>query len=75
MTSETKMRNIGRNIHMLLYDKKMTKTELGKKVGLSHAMISYIVAGERRTNIDTLAKIAEVLDTTVDDLMKGGEKV
>lgn len=73
MTSETKMRNIGRNIHMLLYDKKMTKTELGKKVGLSHAMISYIVAGERRTNIDTLAKIAEVLDTTVDDLMKGSE--
>lgn len=62
--------NLGRNLHILLYDKKMSKTELAEKVGVSQAMISLIVSGVKRPSVETLLKIANVLGTTVDELIK-----
>lgn len=73
MTTITNVGNLGRNLHRLLYQKKMTKTELGKRVGLSQSMISYIVLGRKRPSSETLEKIATVLETTVDELVKGKE--
>lgn len=74
MTTITNVGNLGRNLHRLLYRKKMTKTELGEKVGVSQSMISYIVLGRKRPSAETLEKIANVLDTTVDELVKGKEE-
>ena len=62
--------NLGRNLHMLLYDKKMSKTELAERAGVSQAMISSIVQGAKRPSVETLIKIANVLGTTVDELIK-----
>lgn len=64
--------NIGINLHMLLYDKKMSKSELAKKTGASLQMISHIVLGERVPSLPMILKISEALGVTVDDLMKGG---
>lgn len=62
--------NLGRNLHILLYDKKMSKTELAEKAGVSQAMISSIVLGQKKPGAETLIRIAQVLDVTVDDLIK-----
>ena len=62
--------NLGRNLHILLYDKKMSKTELAEKTGVSQAMISSIVLGQKKPGAETLIRIAQVLGTTVDELIK-----
>lgn len=62
--------SLGRNLHIALYDKKMSKTELANKVGVSQQMISDIVQGKKTPSAAKLVQIARALDTTVDDLIK-----
>ena len=64
------LKNLGRNMHMLLYERKMTKRELGKRVGVSQQMISQIVSGNRVPGTTNLIRIANALGVTVDDLLK-----
>lgn len=67
------LENIGRNIHIILYDKKMSKSELAEKVGISQQMVSEIVAGNKAPKVSTLIKIANVLGVTVDELINKEE--
>jgi transcriptional regulator with XRE-family HTH domain len=46
--------------------KGMTLRDLATKVGLTHAAIDHIENGRRNTTVDTLSKIAEALDTSID---------
>jgi transcriptional regulator with XRE-family HTH domain len=62
--------SLGRNLHILLFDKKMSKIELAEKVGVSQQMISAIVQGQRSPASATLVRIAKALDVTVDELIK-----
>lgn len=64
------LEKLGRNIHIVLYDKKMSKSELAEKVGISQQMVSEIVAGNKSPKASTLIKIANVLGVTVDELIK-----
>ena len=64
------LKNLGRNMHMLLYERKMTKSELGKRVGISQQMISQIVSGNRVPGTANLIRIANALGVTVDELLK-----
>lgn len=50
-------------------EKGFTMAELGKRVGCSEASISYYELGKREAKYETLLKIAEVLETTVDSLL------
>ena len=61
---------LGRNLHIILFDKKMTRMELAEKVGISQQMVSAIVQGDKSPKAETLIKIAKALDVTVDDLIK-----
>lgn len=61
---------LGRNIHIILFDKKMTRMELAEKVGISQQMVSAIVQGDKSPKAETLIKIAKALGVTVDDLIK-----
>lgn len=61
---------LGRNIHIILFDKKMTRLELAEKVGISQQMVSAIVQGDKSPKAETLIKIAKALGVTVDDLIK-----
>lgn len=64
------LNNLGRNLHIVLYDKKMSKIDLARRVGTSSQMISYIVKGEKIPSTQLLVKIANVLNVTVDELLK-----
>ena len=61
---------LGRNIHIILFDKKMTRMQLAEKVGTSQQMVSDIVQGNKSPKAETLIKIAKALGVTVDDLIK-----
>ena len=64
------MSNIGRNLTMLMYDKKVTQRELAKAAGCSENMIATIVSGKKMPPLRILVKIAERLDVTVDEILK-----
>lgn len=58
----------------LLKAKKMSQRELGKRIGCSESTISQYVNGKRSPDYETLLKIAEELETTVDYLLRGNAK-
>lgn len=62
--------NFGRNLHIVLYDKKMSKTDLAKKVGVSYQIISAYTTGIKTPSAETLIKISRALGVTVDELVK-----
>ena len=52
-----------------------TMKELGQKVGVSEAAISQYETGKREADFETLLKIGEVLNCSVDYLLRGsGQK-
>ena len=59
------------NMRVLREQKNMTKTELAEYVGVTHAAISYYESGQKMPNAVTAAKIARMLDTTVEKLVNG----
>lgn len=64
------LKTLGRNLHIILFDKKMTRMELAEKVGISQQMVSDIVQGKKCPKAETLIKIAKVLGVKVDDLIQ-----
>jgi len=47
--------------------------ELGGMVGVSESAISQYETGKREADFETLLKIGEVLDCSIDYLLRGGE--
>ncbi|MCI9626537.1 MAG: helix-turn-helix transcriptional regulator [Clostridia bacterium] len=65
-------------IRQLRREAKLTQEELGKKIGKSNTYIADIENGIRKIEgiaAGTLVKIAEALDTTVDDLMNPADSI
>ncbi len=60
--------NFGRYLKNLMKQKKLTTKELGSKVGVSDATISFIENNKRSPSIKVLSKIADVLEVTVADI-------
>jgi transcriptional regulator with XRE-family HTH domain len=52
---------IGDNIRMARLRQRVSQRELGKRLGVSHAAISYIERAVTRLDIDNLAVIADAL--------------
>jgi transcriptional regulator with XRE-family HTH domain len=50
-------------------DKGMTQAELAAKVGVSAVTITRYEKGVREPNMDTLSKIAKILECTLDDML------
>lgn len=53
--------------------KKLTQSELAALVGLSYVQIGRYEKGKSAPSADVLPKLAQVLDTTTDYLMKGSQ--
>ncbi len=51
----------------------MTMKELGEMVGVSESAISQYETGKREADFETLLKIGEVLDCSIDYLLRGEE--
>ena len=65
---------IGKNIYNLRNMYKLTQEELGKKVSLSSSAISNIENSLSHPSIDTLIKLAECFDVSVDYLLNSGDE-
>lgn len=53
--------------------KGLTMKELGERVGVSESAISQYETGKREADLGTLLKIGEVLDCSIDYLLRGEE--
>lgn len=51
----------------------LTMRELGEKIGVSESTISLYETGKREPNYETLLKIAELFNVSVDYLLRGEE--
>ena len=60
---------IGKRIHDLRLSKKMTQATLAEKVDIEPSHISHIERGATKLSLPTLISIANVLDTTLDELV------
>lgn len=54
--------------------KGLTMKELGEQVGVAEITISTYETGKREPSLDVLCKIADVLDVSLDMLVRGKEK-
>ena len=72
---ELNLSTIGYQIQSLRKSKGYTQNQLGDMVGVSFQAVSKWERGETLPDIATFAILAEVLDTTMDNLLHGGKKV
>ena len=54
--------------------KGLTMKELGEKVGVSESAISQYETGKREADFETLLKIGEILDCSIDYLLRGEQE-
>lgn len=52
---------------------KMNQAELAAKVGVTQGAISMIENGDRTPSLGLMARIAAVLESTIDELMEDGQ--
>ena len=62
------------NMRHLRKKKGMTMKELGELVGVAEITISTYETGKREPSLEILCKIADVLDVSLDMLVRGKEK-
>ena len=62
------------NMRHLRKKKGMTMKELGELVGVAEITISAYETGKREPSLEILCKIADVLDVSLDMLVRGKEK-
>lgn len=58
-----------KNLERLRTERKMTQEELAKRVGVSQPAIAQFEAGKNTPKLYVTIKLAEVLGTTIDDLV------
>lgn len=69
ITDEQLKRNLQRNIRRLLDQTEMSQSDLARATGESRSRISLVINSCRVPSAASLARIAEALDTTVDELI------
>lgn len=58
------------NLRKLRLNKSITQTELAQKLHLSRTAISNYENGKVQPSLDTLIKISEIFEITIDELIK-----
>ena len=62
------------NLEKIRTEKRMTQASIAEKIGVTSQAICNYEKGIREPNIDTIKKIATVLDCTVDELLADPEE-
>lgn len=62
--------SLGRNLTIILYDKKMSQKELAKKIGISESVMARIVNDKKMPSVEKLVRISNALGVTTDELLK-----
>ena len=61
---------LGKNLLNLLYDRKMSQTELAAAIGTTQTAVSYYISEKRTPSMEICGKIADVLGITLDELVR-----
>lgn len=72
-TYDEKLICIGSGIRRLRNKKKMSQEELAYLIGLSVITISRIESGQNAMNIQTLMKLSEALEVSLEEILCGEE--
>lgn len=56
---------VGRRVHMLMWDQGLTQTAFGARVGIDQSSVAKKLRGQRGWSIDELVITARALNTTV----------
>lgn len=67
------MQKIGKNIALLRKSKSMTQNELGERLGVTFQAVSKWERGETLPDTAILIDLSEILEVSVDLLLRGGE--
>ena len=62
--------SIGRNLTLIMYDKKIKQKDIADYLGVTQQTISKFINGEKIPSVVRLMQIAECLNVTLDDLVK-----
>lgn len=68
-------KKVGEQIAVLRKAKGITQSELGERIGVSFQAVSKWERGETLPDITVLPDLAKILETTVDFILLGNEKV
>ena len=69
------IKKVGGQIAFLRKAKKLTQSELGDRLGVTFQAVSKWERGETLPDISLLPDLAKILETTVDFILVGGERV
>lgn len=64
---------VGRQIAFLRTSKGITQSELGERLGVSFQAVSKWERGETLPDVGILTELSDILETTVDNILRGGE--
>jgi transcriptional regulator with XRE-family HTH domain len=71
MRSNRILQALADRIRELRLDKKISQEELAHRSGLSRTGMGFLETGSRWPRLDTLMSVAEGLNISVDELLKG----
>lgn len=60
----------GQNIKYLRQKHKMTQTDLGELLHLTHQAVSNYEKGKRYCDLDVIISVSEIFKISIDDLLK-----
>ena len=63
---------VGANIQNKLVEKEMTQQSLADALGISKQVMNKITKGSKAINVNELARIADILNTSADELLTVG---
>lgn len=67
--------SVGKQIAALRKTKGLTQSELGERIGVSYLAVSKWERGEALPDVTLLPDLAAILETTIDFILLGGEKM
>lgn len=71
MKSKLNYRLIGKRIKEIREINNLTQEELAERADLSKVFIAYIETGKRKPSLETIVKISQALDTSIDNILIG----
>ena len=60
---------LAERLQKLRETRRLTQAELGRKAGMAAASVSHFETGQRTPSLDSLVKLADALDVSVDTLL------
>lgn len=64
----------GKRVRELRKERGLRQVELAAKVGIDRSYMGFLERGERNPSLEVIAKIAEALSVTPDELLKPSAK-